>query len=108
MNGKGDKRRPMDVSRAQYEANWDACFGAKRKPRKKRPPKEPYFEHDCLICGQHLRMHYGELHKCPGDRATRTPPATFLPLPNAGYEFGKKLAAAREQAFLDALKGTKP
>ena len=59
---------------------------------------EPYFEHDCLICGQHLRMRYGELHDCPGDRATRTPPAKFLPLPNALYEFGKKMAAAHGRA----------
>lgn len=28
MNGKGDKRRPRQVSREQYDANWDAIFRA--------------------------------------------------------------------------------
>ena len=64
---------------------------------------EPYFDHICLICGQHLHMRYGELHDCPGDRATRTPPATFLPLPNAPYNFGKQMAEARDRAFWNAF-----
>jgi hypothetical protein len=60
---------------------------------------EPEFEHDCLICGQRLRMRYGELHDCPGDRATSTPPAKFLPLPNAAYEAGKRAALAMNARF---------
>ena len=43
------------------------------------------------------------MRKCPGDRATCTPPATFLPLPNAMYEAGKKFAFEREQAFWNAF-----
>ena len=39
MNGKGSKPRPMQISRAQYEANWEAIFGPpkakRRKPRAK-------------------------------------------------------------------------
>jgi len=27
MNGKGSKRRPLLISSAQFEANWDAVFG---------------------------------------------------------------------------------
>ena len=61
------------------------------------------FEHDCLICGQHLVMPYGVLHHCPGDRATGTAPISFLPLPNAGYELGRQMAEEREAAFVKAL-----
>ncbi len=28
MSGKGDTRRPRQVSREEYAANWDAVFGA--------------------------------------------------------------------------------
>lgn len=63
----------------------------------------PMFEHDCLICGQHLVMEYGVMHDCPGDRATGTPPARFLPLPNGPYEFGRKLAKQQEAAFAKAM-----
>jgi hypothetical protein len=28
-NGKGSKRRPMQVGREQFEANWEAIFGKK-------------------------------------------------------------------------------
>lgn len=37
MAGKGDARRPRQVSREQYEANWERCFGrkGKRSGRKK-------------------------------------------------------------------------
>lgn len=30
MNGKGDKRRPMQISQEELDANWDAIF--KQKP----------------------------------------------------------------------------
>ena len=29
MNGKGDKRRPMDVQYGLFEDNWDRAFGKK-------------------------------------------------------------------------------
>ena len=32
MNGKGDRPRPMEISRQQWEANWDACFGTHKEP----------------------------------------------------------------------------
>ena len=32
MNGKGDKRRPMKVSSAEYSSNWDLIFKKKKKP----------------------------------------------------------------------------
>jgi len=28
MNGKGDKRRPMNISRSQYESRYKEIFGA--------------------------------------------------------------------------------
>jgi len=41
MNGKGDKPRPMQISREQWEANWEAIFGpkAKRAGKKTAPRK---------------------------------------------------------------------
>ena len=32
MNGKGDKRRPMKVSSAEYSDNWDLIFNKKKQP----------------------------------------------------------------------------
>ena len=32
MNGKGDKRRPMQISQEELDARWDAIF--KQKPNK--------------------------------------------------------------------------
>jgi hypothetical protein len=40
MAGKGDKRRPAQVSQDTYSANWDAVFGKKPLPPPP-PPKEP-------------------------------------------------------------------
>ena len=31
MNGKGSKPRPIHVPRKQYEDNWDAIFGKKKR-----------------------------------------------------------------------------
>jgi hypothetical protein len=31
-NGKGDKRRPMQISREEYARRWEAAFG-KKKPK---------------------------------------------------------------------------
>ena len=39
MNGKGDRPRPLAVSREQYEANWEACFGKSKPKRSKPKPK---------------------------------------------------------------------
>jgi hypothetical protein len=36
MNGKGDKRRPMAVTREEFEANWEAAFGPKPGGKKRR------------------------------------------------------------------------
>ena len=36
MNGKGDKRRPMSVTREEFEANWEAAFGPKPGSKKRR------------------------------------------------------------------------
>lgn len=33
MNGKGDKRRPMQISQEELDANWNAIF--KQKPNEK-------------------------------------------------------------------------
>ena len=35
MNGKGDRPRPMDISRQQWEANWEACFGKRGEADRK-------------------------------------------------------------------------
>ena len=32
MNGKGDKRRPMNVQYDLFEDNWDRIFGKKEEP----------------------------------------------------------------------------
>ena len=34
MAGKGDKQRPLLVSREQYERNYDRVFGKKKNGRK--------------------------------------------------------------------------
>ena len=36
MNGKGDKRRPMSVTREEFEANWEEAFGTKPGGKKRR------------------------------------------------------------------------
>lgn len=36
QNGKGDSRRPMDVSREEFEKNWDLLFGKKDKDNDKK------------------------------------------------------------------------
>ncbi len=33
-NGKGDKRRPMQISREEYARRWEAAFGKKQKRKK--------------------------------------------------------------------------
>lgn len=38
QNGKGDKRRPMQVPYEQYAKNWEAAFG--KKSKRKKPKKE--------------------------------------------------------------------
>ena len=42
MNGKGDKRRPMQVDRKQFEVNWERIFGepTKREATKGTKPAE--------------------------------------------------------------------
>jgi len=32
MNGKGDKRRPQDISDEEMERRWEKVFGKKEKP----------------------------------------------------------------------------
>ena len=34
MNGKGDKQRPMDINKEQFDKNFDAIFGKKKKEKK--------------------------------------------------------------------------
>lgn len=38
--GKGSGRRPMDISREQYEANYERIFGKKERKRWAPPPLE--------------------------------------------------------------------
>ena len=39
--GKGDRRRPLVVPKEQFENNWDAIFGKKKKPEpEKEVPKQ--------------------------------------------------------------------
>jgi len=33
MNGKGDKRRPIEVSKEQYDKNWDKIFKKNKNGR---------------------------------------------------------------------------
>jgi len=39
MNGKGDKRRPMQISQEELDARWDAIF-------KQKPNEEMFDEND--------------------------------------------------------------
>jgi hypothetical protein len=39
MNGKGDKRRPADVTYKTYSDNYDKIFGKKKKVAKKKKSK---------------------------------------------------------------------
>tara|TARA_R110000851_G_scaffold310616_1_gene470491 strand:+ start:397 stop:540 length:144 start_codon:yes stop_codon:yes gene_type:complete len=34
MNGKGSKQRPMDIDKEQFDKNFDAIFGKKKKEKK--------------------------------------------------------------------------
>jgi len=34
MTGKGDKQRPMDIDKEQFDKNFDAIFGKKKKEKK--------------------------------------------------------------------------
>lgn len=51
-NGKGDNRRPAEVDRTTYDANWQAVFGDKRK----HVCREYVFDKDgnerCYFCNE--------------------------------------------------------
>tara|TARA_R110002167_G_scaffold214466_1_gene419212 strand:+ start:570 stop:713 length:144 start_codon:yes stop_codon:yes gene_type:complete len=34
MTGKGDKQRPMDIDKEQFDKNFEAIFGKKKKEKK--------------------------------------------------------------------------
>jgi len=34
MNGKGDKRRPMDITHKEFTKKWNEVFGKKRNKKK--------------------------------------------------------------------------
>ena len=34
MSGKGSKQRPMDIDKEQFDKNFDAIFGKKKKEKK--------------------------------------------------------------------------
>ena len=36
MNGKGDKTRPLTVSRKIWDENWEKIFGKKKSKKKKK------------------------------------------------------------------------
>lgn len=36
MSGKGSKPRPISIPQKQFDSNWDAIFGAKKKAAKKK------------------------------------------------------------------------
>jgi hypothetical protein len=38
MNGKGDSRRPMQISHEEYEKRWEAIFGKKEEKDDKKKP----------------------------------------------------------------------
>jgi hypothetical protein len=42
MNGKGDKRRPMQISRKEFEKKWDDLFGIKEEKPKREEKKKKY------------------------------------------------------------------
>lgn len=41
MNGKGDRPRPLSVSKEEFAANWDRIFKRKKKGRTK-PASQDY------------------------------------------------------------------
>ncbi len=54
--GKGDFRRPSEVSKEQYDSNWDRIFGKDKKPTVEL----------CRRCHNERCVHeYGELVECP-------------------------------------------
>jgi len=40
MNGKGDKTRPLTVSRKIWDENWEKIFGKKKKKIEKKKKKK--------------------------------------------------------------------
>jgi len=40
MNGKGDKKRPMQISTEKFEANFEAIFGKKKKQKEESNASE--------------------------------------------------------------------
>lgn len=36
QNGKGSKRRPMDISRKEFEKNWDKIFSRNKKDKNEK------------------------------------------------------------------------
>ena len=40
MTGKGDKQRPMDIDKEQFDKNFEAIFGKKKKEKKEKGNKD--------------------------------------------------------------------
>lgn len=46
--GKGDKRRPKEITQEQLDANWDAIFGKKEEPDMNETDKQPQDNGDII------------------------------------------------------------
>ena len=56
MSGKGDKPRPLGVSREQFDQNWDKVF-LKEIPEHDNPLEGGavrFWEHHCSFNGRHM------------------------------------------------------
>ena len=54
MNGKGDKRRPMNVQYDLFEDNWDRIFSKKEPQPLREVSYDGMWKHSCtLVMGVH-------------------------------------------------------
>ena len=60
MNGKGDKRRPMDVNQGTYESNWDRIFAKKEPQSLNEVAYDGMWQHSCTLTMQVVWVGKGE------------------------------------------------
>ena len=49
MNGKGDKRRPMQTGLEQFENNWEMAFGKKEPQQLREVNYDGMWKHSCTV-----------------------------------------------------------
>ena len=60
MNGKGDKRRPMNVQYDLFESNWDRAFGKKEPTMLREVSHDGMWRHSCTATMETFFVGKGE------------------------------------------------